>query len=178
MLWHATEPFILSCTHLAGLSSFRAGYVYILRTTAVGGNAHRDVGRPFVSPRLVAFLQPTRSSSRRVAGRSTMTYFTSSAYILSYGKVHSMLIRIVQNTQSGTQWDGLKHFGLLEHGVFYQKRENLSGRDICRVTDLILLSARLPASSRQGRSRYPTRPTSTPNSSSSASTVRRAAPSH
>ncbi|PCH38510.1 hypothetical protein WOLCODRAFT_130933 [Wolfiporia cocos MD-104 SS10] len=24
------------------------------------------------------------------------------------------------NTQSGTQWDGLKHFGVLEHGVFYQ----------------------------------------------------------
>ncbi|KAF7441352.1 hypothetical protein PC9H_001701 [Pleurotus ostreatus] len=23
------------------------------------------------------------------------------------------------NTQSGTQWDGLKHFGLIEHGVFY-----------------------------------------------------------
>lgn len=27
----------------------------------------------------------------------------------------------IQNTQSGTQWDGLKHFGLLEHGVFYGK---------------------------------------------------------
>ncbi|OCH86178.1 hypothetical protein OBBRIDRAFT_797438 [Obba rivulosa] len=24
------------------------------------------------------------------------------------------------NTQSGTQWDGLKHFGIAEHGVFYQ----------------------------------------------------------
>ncbi|KAG5642042.1 hypothetical protein DXG03_003740 [Asterophora parasitica] len=23
------------------------------------------------------------------------------------------------NTQSGTQWDGLRHFGILEHGVFY-----------------------------------------------------------
>ncbi|PFH53529.1 hypothetical protein AMATHDRAFT_73341 [Amanita thiersii Skay4041] len=23
------------------------------------------------------------------------------------------------NTQSGTQWDGLRHFGLVEHGVFY-----------------------------------------------------------
>ncbi|KII89473.1 hypothetical protein PLICRDRAFT_609462 [Plicaturopsis crispa FD-325 SS-3] len=23
------------------------------------------------------------------------------------------------NTQSGTQWDGLKHFGILEHGIFY-----------------------------------------------------------
>ncbi|KAJ6630357.1 hypothetical protein B0H10DRAFT_1984324 [Mycena sp. CBHHK59/15] len=25
------------------------------------------------------------------------------------------------NTQSGTQWDGLRHFPLLEHGVFYNK---------------------------------------------------------
>ena len=25
-----------------------------------------------------------------------------------------------QNTQSGTQWDGLKHFGMLEHKMFYQ----------------------------------------------------------
>lgn len=24
------------------------------------------------------------------------------------------------NTQSGTQWDGLKHFGLVHHGLFYQ----------------------------------------------------------
>ncbi|KAL0065923.1 hypothetical protein AAF712_007049 [Marasmius tenuissimus] len=24
-----------------------------------------------------------------------------------------------QNTQSGSQWDGLRHFGLMEHGVFY-----------------------------------------------------------
>ncbi|KAK7040324.1 hypothetical protein VNI00_009792 [Paramarasmius palmivorus] len=23
------------------------------------------------------------------------------------------------NTQSGSQWDGLRHFGLMEHGVFY-----------------------------------------------------------
>ena len=25
-----------------------------------------------------------------------------------------------QNTQSGTQWDGMKHFGILEHQTFYQ----------------------------------------------------------
>lgn len=27
----------------------------------------------------------------------------------------------IQNTQSGTQWDGLRHFGIIEHGVFYNK---------------------------------------------------------
>jgi len=27
----------------------------------------------------------------------------------------------LQNTQSGTQWDGMRHFGILEHGVFYNK---------------------------------------------------------
>jgi len=26
---------------------------------------------------------------------------------------------IHMNTQSGTQWDGLRHFGIVEHGVFY-----------------------------------------------------------
>ena len=26
-----------------------------------------------------------------------------------------------QNTQSGSQWDGLRHFGLLEHRIFYNK---------------------------------------------------------
>lgn len=25
------------------------------------------------------------------------------------------------NTQSGSQWDGLRHFGVVEHGVFYNK---------------------------------------------------------
>ncbi|KAI0355185.1 hypothetical protein OH77DRAFT_1425248 [Trametes cingulata] len=34
------------------------------------------------------------------------------------GAVHDDLLHI--NTQSGTQWDGLKHFGLLKHGLFYQ----------------------------------------------------------
>ncbi|KAG6810633.1 hypothetical protein H0H93_014849, partial [Arthromyces matolae] len=24
-----------------------------------------------------------------------------------------------KNTQSGTQWDGMRHFGLIEHGVYY-----------------------------------------------------------
>ena len=27
----------------------------------------------------------------------------------------------LQNTQSGTQWDGLKHFGTYPHNVFYNK---------------------------------------------------------
>ncbi|KIK51743.1 hypothetical protein GYMLUDRAFT_208428 [Collybiopsis luxurians FD-317 M1] len=33
------------------------------------------------------------------------------------------------NTQSGTQWDGLRHFGLLDHGVFYNNtpRDDLVG---------------------------------------------------
>ena len=31
-----------------------------------------------------------------------------------------MLYSFRQNTQSGTQWDGLRHFGVLEHNVFYQ----------------------------------------------------------
>ncbi|KAH9857445.1 hypothetical protein C2E23DRAFT_881056 [Lenzites betulinus] len=34
------------------------------------------------------------------------------------GAVHDDLLHI--NTQSGTQWDGLKHFGLTQHGLFYQ----------------------------------------------------------
>ncbi|RDX47364.1 hypothetical protein OH76DRAFT_1405974 [Lentinus brumalis] len=34
------------------------------------------------------------------------------------GAVHDDVLHI--NTQSGTQWDGLKHFGLLHHGLFYQ----------------------------------------------------------
>ncbi|KAI0668300.1 putative cyclase-domain-containing protein [Trametes maxima] len=35
-----------------------------------------------------------------------------------YGAVNDDVLHI--NTQSGTQWDGLKHFGLLHHGLFYQ----------------------------------------------------------
>ncbi|KAI0728868.1 hypothetical protein C8Q72DRAFT_916485 [Fomitopsis betulina] len=34
------------------------------------------------------------------------------------GAVHDDSIHI--NTQSGSQWDGLRHFGLLEHHIFYQ----------------------------------------------------------
>ncbi|KAI0823831.1 hypothetical protein BC628DRAFT_1420576 [Trametes gibbosa] len=34
------------------------------------------------------------------------------------GAVHDDVLHI--NTQSGSQWDGLKHFGLLKHGLFYQ----------------------------------------------------------
>ncbi|KAI0738090.1 hypothetical protein C8Q80DRAFT_1222716 [Daedaleopsis nitida] len=34
------------------------------------------------------------------------------------GAVHDDHLHI--NTQSGTQWDGLRHFGLLHHGLFYQ----------------------------------------------------------
>ncbi|KAI0628853.1 hypothetical protein C8Q77DRAFT_343562 [Trametes polyzona] len=34
------------------------------------------------------------------------------------GAVHDDILHI--NTQSGSQWDGLKHFGLLKHGLFYQ----------------------------------------------------------
>ncbi|RPD71268.1 hypothetical protein L226DRAFT_574034 [Lentinus tigrinus ALCF2SS1-7] len=34
------------------------------------------------------------------------------------GAVHDDHLHI--NTQSGTQWDGMKHFGLLHHGLFYQ----------------------------------------------------------
>ncbi len=26
-----------------------------------------------------------------------------------------------QNSQSGTQWDGMRHFGLIEHDIFYNK---------------------------------------------------------
>ncbi|KAH9890456.1 hypothetical protein C8Q73DRAFT_792907 [Cubamyces lactineus] len=36
----------------------------------------------------------------------------------AYGAVHDDILHI--NTQSGTQWDGLKHFGLVHHGLFYQ----------------------------------------------------------
>ncbi|KAI0373111.1 hypothetical protein BV20DRAFT_1050031 [Pilatotrama ljubarskyi] len=35
-----------------------------------------------------------------------------------FGAVNDDILHI--NTQSGTQWDGLKHFGLLHHGLFYQ----------------------------------------------------------
>ncbi|KAG6814739.1 hypothetical protein H0H93_012425 [Arthromyces matolae] len=30
------------------------------------------------------------------------------------------------NTQSGTQWDGMRHFGLIEHGVYYNNTQSLS----------------------------------------------------
>ncbi|KAI0713747.1 hypothetical protein C8Q76DRAFT_469184 [Earliella scabrosa] len=36
----------------------------------------------------------------------------------AYRAVHDDHLHI--NTQSGTQWDGLKHFGLIYHGLFYQ----------------------------------------------------------
>ncbi|KAI0823830.1 hypothetical protein BC628DRAFT_1420575 [Trametes gibbosa] len=35
-----------------------------------------------------------------------------------FGAVHDDILHI--NTQSGTQWDGIKHFGLVHHGLFYQ----------------------------------------------------------
>ncbi|PIL33200.1 hypothetical protein GSI_04650 [Ganoderma sinense ZZ0214-1] len=35
-----------------------------------------------------------------------------------FGAVHDDHLHI--NTQSGTQWDGLRHFGLQHHGLFYQ----------------------------------------------------------
>lgn len=31
-----------------------------------------------------------------------------------------------QNTQSGSQWDGLRHFGILDHGVYYNGYENVA----------------------------------------------------
>ncbi|KAK1230077.1 hypothetical protein PQX77_006851 [Marasmius sp. AFHP31] len=34
-------------------------------------------------------------------------------------KLMSVDVKYPQNTQSGSQWDGLRHFGLMEHGVFY-----------------------------------------------------------
>ncbi|KAG6805561.1 hypothetical protein H0H92_014939, partial [Tricholoma furcatifolium] len=30
------------------------------------------------------------------------------------------------NSQSGTQWDGMKHFGILAHGTFYNNTPSLS----------------------------------------------------
>lgn len=30
-------------------------------------------------------------------------------------------LEFAQNTQSGSQWDGLRHYGLLEHRIFYNK---------------------------------------------------------
>ncbi|KAH9857444.1 hypothetical protein C2E23DRAFT_274240 [Lenzites betulinus] len=38
--------------------------------------------------------------------------------LFAFGAIHDDILHI--NTQSGTQWDGLKHFGLIEHGLFYQ----------------------------------------------------------
>jgi hypothetical protein len=41
-----------------------------------------------------------------------------SGTVFSTGTITDLLL---QNTQSGTQWDGLRHFPILEHGVFYNK---------------------------------------------------------
>ena len=35
-----------------------------------------------------------------------------------------ILFLSTQNTQSGSQWDGLRHFGILEHGMYYNKYED------------------------------------------------------
>ncbi|CDO71941.1 hypothetical protein BN946_scf184940.g88 [Trametes cinnabarina] len=39
-------------------------------------------------------------------------------FMKEFGAVQDDILHI--NTQSGTQWDGLKHFGLCHHGLFYQ----------------------------------------------------------
>ena len=38
-------------------------------------------------------------------------------------QVHALLLMQItrQNSQSGSQWDGLRHYGITEHGVFYNK---------------------------------------------------------
>lgn len=41
--------------------------------------------------------------------------------VLSLGYRECIDSCMQQNTQSGTQWDGLRHFGILEHEVFYNK---------------------------------------------------------
>ena len=64
---------------------------------------------------------------RSASSRNSAPYMTttSTSYVYTFcarctSDTHSGTVRVAQNTQSGTQGDGLKHFGLLQHGLFYQ----------------------------------------------------------
>ena len=47
---------------------------------------------------------------------------------------HSTSFAVVQNPQSGSQWDGLKHFGILDHGIYYNKYEEIHPFTSCELT--------------------------------------------
>jgi hypothetical protein len=50
-----------------------------------------------------------------------LPYFYVSVFgFLIFGiDVTFIVVGTDKNTQSGTQWDGMRHFGLIEHGMFY-----------------------------------------------------------
>ena len=77
-----------------------------------------------------------------------------------------------QNTQSGSQWDGLRHFGFLEHRIFYNKYGafKLFTQALTRIGTYIAL--RLMRSERDPWSATTLTPRQTGTSSSMASTVR------
>ncbi|KAH9890457.1 putative cyclase-domain-containing protein [Cubamyces lactineus] len=76
----------------------------------------KEASKEIKSGKAICLNWPIQFPSRPAFGRITPTHEV--IFKTGRGAVHDDILHI--NTQSGTQWDGLKHFGLLEHGVFYQ----------------------------------------------------------
>ncbi|KAF5387168.1 hypothetical protein D9615_002095 [Tricholomella constricta] len=75
----------------------------------------RAAGEEIVTGKAVSLNWPLNFPEKPMFGRKspvvTMKH-REAKYVVRDDEIHI-------NTQSGTQWDGLRHFGILEHGVFY-----------------------------------------------------------
>ncbi|KAI8974211.1 hypothetical protein BD414DRAFT_498480 [Trametes punicea] len=76
----------------------------------------REAGKEIKTGKRICLNWPIQFPSRPAFGRIPPTH--EIIFKAHRGAIHDDILHI--NTQSGTQWDGLKHFGLLKHGVFYQ----------------------------------------------------------
>ncbi|KAI0713746.1 hypothetical protein C8Q76DRAFT_469319 [Earliella scabrosa] len=76
----------------------------------------KEASKEIKTGKAICLNWPVNFPSKPVFGRKPPEHHI--IFKAKRGAVHDDVLHI--NTQSGSQWDGLKHFGLLKHGLFYQ----------------------------------------------------------
>ncbi|KAI0668301.1 hypothetical protein C8Q78DRAFT_980151 [Trametes maxima] len=76
----------------------------------------KEASKEIKTGKAVCLNWPIQFPNRPAFGRIPPTHKV--IFKADRGAINDDILHI--NTQSGSQWDGLKHFGLLKHGVFYQ----------------------------------------------------------
>ncbi|TBU41908.1 putative cyclase-domain-containing protein [Dichomitus squalens] len=82
----------------------------------------KEASKEIKTGKSIALNWPVNFPNKPVFGRKQPEHEV--IYKAEFGAVQDDHLHI--NTQSGTQWDGLKHFGLLHHSLFYQNTPALS----------------------------------------------------